>query len=82
MPVVNLFFEALPCWRTGAMGECLQEGFDRAQVQALFDLRAIRRQERAEMWDYLSHMESVYRELRSEPETKPDQPNRIIKDLD
>jgi len=63
LPLVELYLEALPAWRTAGMGGQLMEGFDRAEIAALMDLRAI--EDRPGAWAALAEMEAETRRIRA-----------------
>ena len=65
--VITLFLDALPAWQggQGLMGATLMEGFDRAQLLALFDLNGIQPADRPDTWDALRDLEAEYRTIRA-----------------
>ncbi|WP_295400429.1 hypothetical protein [uncultured Thiocystis sp.] len=67
VPLITLFLDALPAWQggQGLMGATLMEGFDRAQLLALMDLRGIAPADRAETWGALRDLEAEYRVIRA-----------------
>ena len=67
VPIIELFLEALPAWigGSGLLGSVLMEGFDRAQILALLELRGITAKDRPDTWAALADLESDYRTIRA-----------------
>lgn len=67
VPVVHLFLDALPSYRlAGGMGATTaMEGFDRAEIVALMDLRGIAPSDRPATWDALRELEAELRAIRA-----------------
>jgi hypothetical protein len=67
VPLITLFLDALPAWQggQGLMGATAMEGFDRAQLLALFDLSGILPADRPDAWTALRDLESEYRTIRA-----------------
>jgi len=63
VPTVELYLDALPAWRTGGMGGQLLEGFDRTEIAALMEMRAV--QDRPGTWAALAGMEAETRRIRA-----------------
>jgi hypothetical protein len=71
VPLIQLFLDALPCWRVGGgMVPVLMEGFDRAELAALIAHRELS-ESPAEAMSALLDMEREYREIRSKKAPKP-----------
>jgi len=68
VPVIEFFLEALPAYvgGQGLFGSSAMEGFDRAGVWALMDLRAVDPEARADLWSAIVELESEYRNIRAE----------------
>ena len=68
VPLIELFLEALPAYHGGQgfFGSSAMEGFDRAGVLALMELRGVPSDERPEAWRALSELEAEYRTIRAE----------------
>lgn len=68
VPLIELFIEALPAYHggQGLFGSSVTEGFDRASVLALMELRGVLSEEHPEAWRALSEMEAEYRTIRAE----------------
>jgi hypothetical protein len=64
VPTVELFLEALPAWRSTGLDR-IAEGFDRAEIAALMDLRGIPPAERPDTWAALAEMEGETRLIRA-----------------
>lgn len=67
VPLIELFLEALPAYHGGQgfFGSSALEGFDRAGVLALMELRGVPTDERPESWRALADLEAEYRTIRA-----------------
>lgn len=62
LPAVELFLEALPSYEAAGR---LQEGFRRAEILALMDLRGVPHPERAALWEQVAELEAELRAIRA-----------------
>ena len=67
--LARFFLDALPAYVSGQGGT---GGFDRAQVLALMDLRAVPPAERADTWDILTAMEGELRAVLAQQQALDD----------
>lgn len=62
VPLVELFLEALPAWRTTGMDRIL-EGFDRAEILAMMHMRGV--SDTADAWSAIALMEGELARIRA-----------------
>ena len=68
VPIVELYLEALPTWRSGGLDR-ISEGFDRAELLALMTLRGVA--DPAEAWAALAELEAETRAIRAAQAAAP-----------
>lgn len=64
VPAVELFLSALPAYDAARPGR-LVDGFQRAEVLALMELRGVPVTDRAELWEQVEELEAEFRQIRA-----------------